>query len=106
VLRGRKIKNGEVLRGRKKYVFKKPVKTTVFRHLPASHQLVKGELKVFSNEKRGGLRIISFDRSPFKLLSRKFSTDSVQASSCERHKTTQRTPVSIICKQLLIPNIG
>jgi hypothetical protein len=44
VLRGRKIKNGEVLRGRKKYVFKKPVKTTVFRHLPASHQLVKGEL--------------------------------------------------------------
>jgi hypothetical protein len=63
-------------------------------------------LKVFSNEKRGGLRVISFDRPPFKLFSRKFSKDSVQASSCERHKTTQRTPVSIICKQLLIPNIG
>jgi hypothetical protein len=39
-----RFKNGEVLRGRKKYVSKKPVKTTVFRHLPASHQLVKGEL--------------------------------------------------------------
>jgi hypothetical protein len=43
-------------------------------------------LKVFSNEKRGGLRVISFDRPPFKLLSRKFSKDSVQAPSCERHK--------------------
>jgi hypothetical protein len=28
----------------KKYVSKKPVKTMVFRHLPAYHQLVKGEL--------------------------------------------------------------
>jgi hypothetical protein len=50
-------------------------------------------LKVFTNEKRGGLRVISFDRPPFKLLSRKFSKESVQAPSCERHKTTQRTPV-------------
>ncbi len=61
-------------------------------------------LKVLTNEKRGGLRVISFEWPPFKLLSRKFSKDSVQAPSCERHKTTQRTPVSIICKQLLIPN--
>jgi hypothetical protein len=61
-------------------------------------------LKVLTNEKRGGLRVISFDRPPFKLLSRKFSKGSVQAPSCERHKTTQRTPVSIIYKQLLIPN--
>jgi hypothetical protein len=61
-------------------------------------------LKVFTNEKRGGLRVISFDRPPSKLLSRKFSKESVQAPSCERHKTTQRTPVSFICKQLLIPN--
>jgi hypothetical protein len=61
-------------------------------------------LKVFTNEKRGGLRVISFDRPPFKLLSRKFSKESVQAPSYERHKTTQQTPVSIICKQLLIPN--
>jgi hypothetical protein len=61
-------------------------------------------LKVLTNEKRGGVRVISFDRPPFKLLSRKFSKESVQTPSCERHKTTQRTPFSIICKQLLIPN--
>jgi hypothetical protein len=38
-------------------------------------------LKVFTNEIRGGLRVISFDRPPFKLLSRKFSKESVQAPS-------------------------
>ncbi len=48
-------------------------------------------LKVLTNEKRGGLRVISFDRSPFKLFSRKFWKESVQGPSCERHKTTQRT---------------
>ena len=48
--------------------------------------------------------MVAFDRPPFKLLSRKFSKESVQAPSCERHKTTQRTPVPVICKQLLIPN--
>jgi hypothetical protein len=57
-------------------------------------------LKVLTNEKRGLLRVISFDRSPFKLFSRKFSKESVQAPSCERHKTTQRT----LCKQFFIPN--
>ncbi len=30
-------------------------------------------LKVLTNDKRGGLRVTSFDRPPFKLLSRKFS---------------------------------
>jgi hypothetical protein len=35
------------------------------------------DLKVLTNEKRGGLRIISLDRSPFKLFSRKFSKESV-----------------------------
>jgi hypothetical protein len=50
-----------------------------------------GSLKVLTNEKRGGLRVISFDRSPLKIISRKFSKESVQAPSCERHKTTQRT---------------
>ncbi len=65
-------------------------------------------LKVLTNEKRGGLRVISFDRSPFKLFSRKFSKESVQAPSCERHKTTQRTlfllfannywfPITLLC---------
>ncbi len=44
-------------------------------------------LKVLTNEKRGGLKVISFDRSPFKLISQKFSKESVQAPSCERHKT-------------------
>jgi hypothetical protein len=44
-------------------------------------------LKVLTNDKRGGVRVTSFDRPPFKLLSRKFSKDSVQAPSCERHKT-------------------
>jgi hypothetical protein len=51
----------------------------------------ENNLKVLTNEKRGGLRVISFDRSPFKLILRKFSEESVQAPSCERHKTTQRT---------------
>jgi hypothetical protein len=49
-----------------------------------------GSLKVLTNEKIGGLRVISFDRSPFKQFSRKFSKESVQAPSCERLKTTQR----------------
>ncbi len=48
-------------------------------------------LKVLTNEKRGGLRVISFDRPPFKLLLRKFSKASVQAPSCEKQKATQRT---------------
>ena len=66
-------------------------------------------LKVLTNEKRGGLRVISFDRSSFKLFSRKFSKESAQAPSCERHKTTQRTlfllfannncfPIAVLCR--------
>jgi hypothetical protein len=51
----------------------------------------KLSLKVLTNEKRGGLRVISLDRSPFKLISQKFSKESVQAPSYERHKTTERT---------------
>ncbi len=49
-------------------------------------------LKVLANEKRGGVRAVSFDRSPFKLFSLKFSNKSVQAQYCERPKTTQWTP--------------
>ncbi len=48
-------------------------------------------LKLLANEKRGGLTMLSFDRSPFKLSSLKFADKSVQAPSCERPKTTQRT---------------
>jgi hypothetical protein len=40
--------------------------------------------------KGGGVIVKSFNRSPFKLFSRKFSKESVQAPSCERHKTTQQ----------------
>jgi hypothetical protein len=52
---------------------------------------VKTTLKVLTNEKRGGLKVVAFDRSPFKLFSLKFSTKSVQTPSCERHKTAPRT---------------
>ncbi len=52
---------------------------------------LKPALKVLTNEKRGGLELAAFDRSPFKLLSLKFSNKSVQAPSCERHKTAPRT---------------
>jgi hypothetical protein len=48
-------------------------------------------LKVLTNEKRGGLKVATFGRSPFKLFSLKFSAKSVKALSCERLKTTQRT---------------
>jgi hypothetical protein len=32
--------------------------------------------------------VVSFDRSPFRLFSLRFSDKSVQAPSCERPKTT------------------
>ncbi len=41
-------------------------------------------LKVLTNEKRGGLAVVPFDRSRFKLFSRKFSNKLVQAPFCER----------------------
>jgi hypothetical protein len=48
-------------------------------------------LKVSTNEKRGGLKAVTFDRSLFKVFSLRFSRNSVQAPSCKRPKTTQRT---------------
>jgi hypothetical protein len=36
-------------------------------------------LKVLINEKRGGLKVVAFDRSPFKLVSLRLSNKSVQA---------------------------
>ncbi len=48
-------------------------------------------LKVLANEKRGGLKVVAFDRSPFKLFTLKFSNKSVQAPIFERPKTSQRT---------------
>jgi hypothetical protein len=52
---------------------------------------VKTGLKVLTNENRGGLKVVAFDKSPFKLFTLRFSTKSVQAPSCKRPKTTQRT---------------
>jgi hypothetical protein len=43
-------------------------------------------LKVLTNEKRGGMKVVAFDRSPFKIFLLRFST-----KSCERPKTTQRS---------------
>ncbi len=48
-------------------------------------------LKVLTNEKRGGLKVVAFNKSPFKLFKLWFSTKSVHAPSCKRSKTTQRT---------------
>ncbi len=65
--------------------------------------LVESSLKVLTNEKRGGLRVISFDRSPLKIISRKFSKESVLAPSCERHKTTQRTLFQLFANNSWFP---
>ena len=51
---------------------------------------IVSHLKVLTNEKRGGLKVVAFDKSPFKLLTLRFSTKSVQAPSCRRPKTTHR----------------
>jgi hypothetical protein len=54
-------------------------------------------LKVSTNQKRGGLKVVTFDRSPFKVFSLRFSRNSVQAPSCKRPKTTySANPVSVI----------
>jgi hypothetical protein len=49
------------------------------------------KLKVLTNEKKGGLEVVAFDRSLFKLFTLIFSDKSVQAPSSERPKSTQRT---------------
>jgi hypothetical protein len=49
------------------------------------------DLKVLTNEKRGGLILVSFDWSRFRPFMLKFSKESVQTPSCERPKTAQRT---------------
>jgi hypothetical protein len=51
----------------------------------------KETLKVLTSQKRGGLKLVSFDWSRFKLFTLKFSKESVQTPSCERLKTAQRT---------------
>jgi hypothetical protein len=49
------------------------------------------QLKVLTNEKKGGLKVVSFNRSRFKLFTLRFSNKSVQAPSCEGPKTAQRS---------------
>ncbi len=61
-----------------------PLSTHLFSHL-----LIP--LKVLTNEKRGGLKVVEFDRSPFILFTLRFSNKSVQAASCERLRTAPRT---------------
>ena len=76
------------------------------------YKLWKTMLKVLANEKRGVLAVVSFDRSRFKLFSRKFSNKCVQAPSCERLKTAPRTlflsfesnncfPITVQCRRLM-----
>ncbi len=78
-------------------------------HLTYSGPWRETTLKVLANEKWGGLTMLSFDRSPFKLFSPKFSNKLVQAPSCERPKTARRTlflsfeinnciPISALCR--------
>jgi hypothetical protein len=56
--------------------------------------------------------VVSFDGSSFKLILRKFSNKSVQAPSCKRPKTTQRTlflsfeinncfPITVKCRSFI-----
>ncbi len=69
-------------------------------------------LKVLSSEKRGNLKVVAFDRSPFKLFTLRFSNKSVQTPSCERPRTAQRTlflsfesnncfPITVQCRRLM-----
>jgi hypothetical protein len=53
----------------------------------------QGKIKGFelTNEKRGSLKVVAFDRVLCKLL--RFSNKSVQAPSCERPKSTQPSPL-------------
>ncbi len=51
---------------------------------------LKQPLKVLTNENKGGLEVVAFDRSLFNLFTLRFSDKSVQAPSSERPKTTQR----------------
>jgi hypothetical protein len=69
-------------------------------------------LKVLANEKKGGLKVVVFNKSTFKIFTLRFSNKSVQAPSCKRPKTTQRTlflsleinnwfPITLKCRRLI-----
>ncbi len=63
----------------------------VRKQVPQLKNRLIADLKVLTNEKRGGLKVVSFDRSRFKLFTLRFSNKSVQALSCEGPKTAQRS---------------
>ncbi len=80
--------------------------------LPLNDLIKYSSLKVFTNEKRGGLKVVAFDKSPSKLFTLIFLTKSVQAPSCKRPKTTQRTlflsfeinncfPITVKCRSFM-----
>ena len=57
----------------------------------AEYLCTYNNLKVLTNDKRGGLKVVPFDKSPFKLFTLRFSNKLVQVPSCERPKTAPRT---------------
>ncbi len=59
-------------------------------------------LKVLSNEKRGGLTMVFFVRSFFKLFMLKYSNKSVHFLSFERPKTAQRTLFLYYLKTIIV----
>jgi hypothetical protein len=59
-------------------------------------------LKVLTNEKRDGLKVISFERSPCKLFTLRYSNKSVQVPSRERPKTAPRTLFLVYYLQTII----
>jgi hypothetical protein len=60
-------------------------------------------LKVLTNEKRNGLKEVSFDMSPFGLFTLRFSNKSEQAPSCERPETAPRTLFLLFANNNCIP---
>ncbi len=52
-------------------------------------------LKVLTNEKRGELKVVAFDKSPFKLFKLRFSIKSAAPSS-KGPKNYSANPVSVI----------
>ncbi len=63
--------------------------------------------KLLANEKRGGLKVVTFDRSPFKLFPLRFST---KPNLCRPHPVRglnySGNTVSVIWNQELFPNGG
>ncbi len=80
--------------------------SSIFCQQNSSRSIIKNittSLKVLTNEKRGGLKVLAFDRSPFKLFSPRFSAKSVQTPSFERLKTTQRILVLLFAIKNCFP---